>query len=103
MAYAFWGIDYEGNTERERREAFLSFPMFSREMSMPKARTMAALKEVGKIHVGDIIEIMPEFLPDEKEENDKRFRARIEKPKGGQGSVRWEKDGQLYSPSDLLE
>src|SRR2546428_150186 len=59
---------------------------------------MVVLAEAGLIRRGMEIEPVPQVLPAGYQP--RHFRARVERPQGGQNSVRWQ--GELFSPSSLL-
>lgn len=66
-----------------------------------KAESIPTLAANGRVGVGTVLEVVPEFLPPGTPAGDPRFRATVVNTRGRQGAVRWGGDGQLYSLTAL--
>jgi hypothetical protein len=69
---------------------------------MTQVRVLAALAEKGLLSSGTCLELVPAALPADAASRDSRiFRAVVGDPRSPIRSIRWEFDGQLYSPTRL--
>ena len=69
---------------------------------MAQVRVLAMLGGKGIVAMGTPLEIVPAALPPDASSLDPRaFRASVADPMSPRRSLRWELDGQSYSPTEL--